>query len=154
MTMATKLVLALTLAVATPAVADAQTVVADAASVADALRLTGYRADVSKSDDGDPLVRSGASGVNFAIVYYGCTKGAKCTTVQFYAGFSTKTVTLAKINEWNTGHRFGRAYIDKEGDPCLEMDVDLDAGGMTRALFLDHVGVWDALLGSFATFVR
>ena len=48
-----------------------------------------------------------------------------------YMGFSdAKDVSLDKLNKWNKDKRFARAYKDDEGDPVLEMDVDLDFAGI------------------------
>ena len=58
-------------------------------------------------------------------------------------------MTIGDMNEWNKAHRFSRAYIDKDGDPCIEGDLDLDSGGMSRALFLDNLETWGSLVGSF-----
>ena len=46
------------------------------------------------------------------------------------------------------GQAFSRAYIDMDGDPCIEADVDLDSGGMPRALFLDNLDTWRSLVGA------
>jgi hypothetical protein len=58
-------------------------------------------------------------------------------------------VPLERINEWNRSQRFGRAYLDKDGDPVIEMDLDLDDGGLSAALFADNLEFWDAVLGKF-----
>lgn len=47
------------------------------------------------------------------------------------------------------GGRFARAYLDKENDPILEMDVDLDDGGLSPRLFIDNVEFWTASLAKF-----
>ena len=49
--------------------------------------------------------------------------------LQLYAGFSVdETPTPTVINSWNMGRRFCNAYVDSEGDPVLESDVDLGGG--------------------------
>jgi hypothetical protein len=53
---------------------------------------------------------------------------------QLYAGLVKKGVTLDTINKRNSARRFARDYLD-EKDPRIEMDVDLDHGGMSSALF-------------------
>ncbi|MEI9850087.1 MAG: YbjN domain-containing protein [Sphingomonas sp.] len=68
-------------------------------------------------------------------------------------GFTDPVVSTDRINEWNRDHRYGRAYIDKEGDPVVEMDVDLDKGGISRALFDDYVATWGQVGATFRTFV-
>lgn len=137
-----------TLAAATPAAA--QTVMAaKPETIATALRDAGYRAELTKDGGGDPLIKSSASGVSFSIFFYNCTANKDCSTVQFHAGFNQPGITLDKINSWNARHRFGRGYLDDEKDPRIEMDVDLDKGGMSNALFKANLDTWESLLGEF-----
>lgn len=114
-----------------------------------ALRDAGYRAVLSKDNSGDPMIKSGASGVDFSVLFYNCTEHQDCKTVQFYAGFVKKGLTLEAMNKWNTEHRFGRAYLDDEKDPRIEMDLDLDRGGMSAGLFKANIATWESLLGDF-----
>ena len=58
-------------------------------------------------------------------------------TMQAYFGPSENGATLTKVNEWNKTKRFGRAYIDSDGDPCIELDYDLE-GGVSD----DSIKVW------------
>lgn len=59
--------------------------------------------------------------------------------LQFYAAFRNNgKVSLEKINAWNRGHRYSRSYLDRVGDPCLELDLDLE-GGITEARILDFL---------------
>lgn len=43
-------------------------------------------------------------------------------------------VTLEKVNEWNKTKRFSRAYLDSDGDPNVEYDIDLEGGVSTGAV--------------------
>lgn len=123
-------------------------------SVAKVLRDRGYRAELTKDPEGDPLIKSGAEGTNFLLLLFNCTNGKACATVQFYAGFDREgDYPLEKLNEWNRDNRFGRAYRDKEGDPVVEMDVDLDDGGMSQALFEDNLEFWTSIVGKFRQFI-
>jgi len=115
-----------------------------------ALQSAGYAATLGADKTGDPMITSGVSGSKFQIFFYNCTNNRDCATVQFHAGYAVKTKpTLESINEWNRMQRFGRAYLDKENDPIVEMDVDLDDGGVSRLLFLDNIEFWDSLLTKF-----
>jgi hypothetical protein len=120
-------------------------------SVAAALRAMKLPADIGKDQGGDPMIRSQFGGIKWTLFFYNCTNHKDCATVQFYAGyhFKDKSVPLDKINEWNRNKRFSRAYIDKENDPVIEMDVDLDDGGMSQALFMDNLEFWQTLMGQF-----
>ena len=76
---------------------------------------------------GDPMITSGVGGTTFQVFFYNCTNNKDCATVQFHSGYDLKTpVSLDKLNEWNRTKRFGRAFLDAENDPILQMDVDLD----------------------------
>jgi hypothetical protein len=58
-------------------------------------------------------------------------------------------VSMSQVNDWNKVKRFSRAYIDKDGDPALEFDVDLDDGGMSAALFIDNIEFFEASIAGF-----
>jgi hypothetical protein len=136
------------LAVSSPALA--QTVTADPQKLAAVLQAAGYQAELGKDNVGDPMITSAAAGSKFVVLFYNCTDHAACSTIQFQTAWAMKTKpTLAAINEWNHGNRFARAYIDKEGDPGIMMDVNLDKGGMPLGLFRDNLEVWVAVLGNF-----
>lgn len=73
-------------------------------------------------------------------------------TLQAYFGLSGTSANVTTINDWNKSKRFGRAYIDGDGDPCVELDYDLE-GGVTD----DNIKVWfdtvTAIVRSFRTHV-
>lgn len=145
-----KLVAAAIALFALPSIAQAQMVRASSPnSVVTALQEGGYKAVLSKDGTGDPKIESASSGARFFINFYGCKNNFDCTTVTFYAGWSKVNVSLNQINEWNKAKRFSRAYIDKDGDPVIEFDVDLDDGGMSQALFIDNVQFWETSLAGF-----
>jgi hypothetical protein len=122
----------------------------DPGSVVRALQGSGYAARLGTDKVGDPMITSGVSGTNFQIFFYNCTDHRQCATVQFHSGYDlSKPVSLESLNEWNRSQRFGRAYLDKENDPILEMDVDLDDGGLSSLLFIDNVEFWASILGRF-----
>lgn len=131
--------------------AQAQTVQArDPDSVVEALQEAGYAAKLETDKVGDPMITSGASGTTFQIFFYNCTDHTACATVQFHSGYDLQNpVGLDHLNEWNRAKRFGRAFLDKENDPVLEMDLDLDDGGMSAPLFIDNLEFWTSILGEF-----
>lgn len=76
----------------------------------------------------------------------------KGKNMQLYSGFK-HAASVAKMNEWNKAMRFSRAYIDDEGDPVIESDLDLEGGATLGAVeefintfkmsvdaFQDHIG--------------
>ena len=140
----------LALASAAPA-ADPQMVRAqDPQSLVRAMQARGYLAELTADQTGDPMIRSAASGTNFQVLFYNCTNHRECATIQFHVGYDLKTApALESINEWNRSQRFGSAHLDKENDPILEMDVDLDDGGLSPLLFIDNLEFWTSAMGRF-----
>jgi Putative bacterial sensory transduction regulator len=122
----------------------------DPQSLVAAMQEAGYAAKLGTDKVGDPMITSGSSGTSFQVFFYNCTAHKACATVQFHAGYDlTKPLPLDRINEWNGSQRFGRAYLDKEGDPILEMDLDLDDGGLSRPLFSDNLEFWTSVMTAF-----
>jgi hypothetical protein len=142
---------AITFALANTSTAMAQMVQAlSPSSVANALQSAGYRAELTKDSGGDPMIKSTSSGSDFSILFYGCTKNSDCTTVQFFAGYQKpKNGSLSSMNEFNAKNRFVRAYQADTGSARIEMDVDLDDGGMSRALFTDNLEFWVLMMDRF-----
>lgn len=110
---------------------------------------SGYGSATLDTDNtGDPMIVGRLDGTKYGIYFYGCKEGKKCRSVQFSAGWAGSKVTLEQLDEWNRTTRFGKAYLDKDGDPRLEMDVNLD-GGVTRKNFDDWVDWWKVSLKGF-----
>jgi hypothetical protein len=74
------------------------------------------------------------------------------TDMQLYAGFSDK-VDLTRVNEWNANYRFGRAYVNDEGGPSLENDLDF-AGGITTNTIEAFITQFRTTLTTYLTFVK
>lgn len=60
------------------------------------------------------------------------------TSLQFNAFFKGPNTTRDSINNWNRSKRFSSTYLDKDGDPVLQLDLDLD-GGVTKQRILDYL---------------
>jgi Putative bacterial sensory transduction regulator len=118
-------------------------------TVVRALQNGGYKAILTKDSTGDPKIESSSSGAKFIINFYGCTDNKDCRTLTFYAGWTSKDTSMNQMNEWNKSKRFSRGYIDKDGDPVMEFDLDLDDGGMSEQLFIDNVEFWEFSIGNF-----
>ena len=89
----------------------------------------GYSASLDKDNN----IRWKLEGRNCLVLFY-----SNNSAIQFYYGVSGTAVTAEQINAWNTGKRFSRAYLDSDGDPCLELDLDLE-GGVSRARIVDFL---------------
>lgn len=149
--MRTWLLLGLGLWAAMPAQAQVRS--SDPQTVVQALQDAGYKAELTKHKDGDPIIRSGAQGYKFSIFFMTCDKGRNCGDIQFYAGWTDKLSPI-RANAWNQKHRFARAYSDEAGEAALEYDLNFEDQQISTALFRKNLELWDSLVGSFVDYVN
>lgn len=109
-------------------------------------------ANLDRDSDGDPRITGRIDGYRYSVFFYGCASGERCTNIAFNAGWITKDVDLDRINEWNRDRRYGRAYLDRDGDPVVEMDVNIEFG-VSRMNFDDTFALWSSILKEFANYV-
>ncbi|MBD3785531.1 MAG: YbjN domain-containing protein [Sphingomonadales bacterium] len=117
--------------------------------------LQDYGLKVTKDTDivGDPLLSTRIEGTNFDVYFYSCDEGP-CQSIQFSAGFDLENpMSAGKINEWNRDKRFGKAYLDDEGDPYIEYDINLDYDGVGAKNFDDTIDLWRVVLADFRDFI-
>jgi hypothetical protein len=86
-------------------------------------------ASLDKDRNGNPMVKGKIEGVSYVIAFYDCQSGQNCKSLQF-AAYWTKgsSATLEVTNRYNNKMRFGKAYIDKDGDLALDMSIELQYG--------------------------
>jgi hypothetical protein len=121
----------------------------DANRLADIIRDLGYKAAVSTDNVGDPMIESSVGGTDITVLFFGCEDNLKCTSVLFKVGYDLSDgTTLEVINAWNEQNLFGRAYMDDELDPWIEMPVNL-FDGVTRSNFEDSFDWWEVVVGKF-----
>lgn len=108
----------------------------------------GYRAVLGVDGEGDPQVTTRMSGVTVYVSTYDCTDG-RCESLQLGIGLDlAKGSTAAVANEFNRSYRYGRVYLDQEGDPHLAFDFKLPPAD--RAAFIEvQLEIWEDVLGSF-----
>jgi hypothetical protein len=112
----------------------------------------GITAELTTDSSGDPQLTFQLGAYKVLLVTYGCEAGS-CKSVQLYAGFSMgKKTALEKINEWNRDRRFGRAYLDGEGDPVVEYDLDLE-GGVSKGAIEEWVRTFQSIAEAYASHV-
>lgn len=138
------------LAFAQPAQADLVNA-RDANVIADVMKAKGLPAEVNSHQDSGPSIASEYGELRFVVIFNDCDDAFEnCKTIQFFTGFTdAKDTTLAKINEWNRDRRFTRSYRDDEGDPVMEMDLDLDFDGIPRVNVDEAIGIWLSAMDAF-----
>lgn len=109
-------------------------------------------ANLDRDGDGDPRITGRIDGNRYTLLFYGCLNGEKCTNLTFNSGWDVETFDIIRINEWNRDRRYGRAYLDLEGDPIVEMDVNIEFG-VSRRNFDDTFALWSSIVKDFASFV-
>lgn len=121
--------------------------------IAALLQNNGYRAELDYLSDGEPVIRSADGGSSFSIYFYDCDGGTRCRTIQFFSAYDLpQGMSLDRVNEWNRDYRFGKAYLDEEMDPFIEMDVNLDFGVSPENL-LDTLDWWTVVMHGFEDFI-
>lgn len=107
-------------------------------------------ARLEKDSGGDPKIVGRVDGTKYGIYFYGCNdNGEDCDDIQFAAGWGGDiNVSMEQVNDWNKARRFGKAYLDNEGDPRLEMAVNIDYGVTQRNLD-DSFNWWSKVLKRF-----
>lgn len=138
--------------IAAPAIA--KNVTADINQIAALLTKNGEKVEI-KSVNEVSYIRVTRDGYDYSIFTFGCDDNDRnCKSVQFFSAFNPKVKpTLEAMNLYARDNRWGRIYLDKVGDPVIEFDVDLEAGGMSEALFLDNIAYWEAVIKKFGDFV-
>jgi len=88
---------------------------------------------------------------NFQLEGYKVILFDQTTDLQLYSGFSD-TVDAAKVNKWNQKYRFSRAYVNDNGNPSIESDLDLQ-GGVTKEHVEAFIRQFRTSLGVYAQFL-
>jgi len=111
--------------------------------------IKGYGSgELTTDEDGDPMVSGKIDGNRYHVYFYGCKNGKGCTDIQFRACWSESETTLDDVNQWNRRKRFGKAYLDKDNDPCLELITNL-AYGVSKENLDDTIDWWAIALKEF-----
>ena len=99
----------------------------------------------------DPMIRGQIGDKDYVIYFYGCTNGQNCTNVMFLAYWASDDFTDERMGDWNRKKRFGKAYLDDDGNPAVEMNVNL-FGGISRTNLADTFDWWRLIMVEFAEF--
>ena len=114
-------------------------------------------AEVGRDTMQDPVIEGEIDGVPYRIDFYECYLGRACKAVLFRAGLRREDWEKDRFDgslvaEWNRETVFGKAYLDEDGWPVLEMAVNLQ-GGVPDDNLRAVLDWWGFALGQFAEFV-
>jgi hypothetical protein len=114
-----------------------------------ALESNGFSVELTTDSDGDPLIVSNDDEMPFSIYFYACVDGMDCEFIQFVSGWHIDGGTASEtIAEWNADRVWGRAYLDSDNDPWIDLAVSLK-GGVSAENFNDTVIWWLAVMDDF-----
>ena len=102
---------------------------------------------LDKDRDGDPMITCKIDGKAYKILFMGCSNGKNCRSIQFWAGW-TKKLKYEDANAWNKVKRYTRAYVDKDGEANLELDIMLRSG-MTEKNLDHYFEIWKTAMEVF-----
>ena len=115
----------------------------------------GYSAQVKPdpTTPGDQIVSTKTDGINVDIYLYDCSgegDARRCTSMQYAAGWppSGDGYNLEKVNGWNRGNRYIKAYLTAKGGLFGEYDLDLSPGGSFEMLN-DSLQNWRSVVVDF-----
>lgn len=132
---------------AAPALAqDAMVSASNPAGIAQAMRDAGYTADVGLDSVGDPQIKTKLGNWSTTILFYGCSGGKNCDSVQFSTGFDRKRpMKPADALAVALQYRYAALSLDNEGDPYLRWDI-ITEGGISKNVFLSSLRRYSSIL--------
>ncbi len=111
---------------------------ATARDVSAMLQMKGHEVDQKVSDMGNPLLIVKAPEFKYAVIFYNCASNV-CDGVQFRAFFSKDAkFTTELLNDYNRTKRHGRAYLDSDRDPTIELNIEMRGGVTPEQLSYQH----------------
>ena len=121
--------------------------------VAGLMTGAGMKVTHTTSAEGAPMLESSVDGVDFVVYFYECMP--ICASMQFSAGFDLdEAMPMEMANLWNRDRRFGKVYLDRSGDPFVEMDIGLAGEGIGRENFKDALETWRVVLSEFRSYIN
>jgi hypothetical protein len=118
-----------------------------------ALEKRGFSVELKTDRDDDPLIESTDQDEPFQVHFYGCTGGSDCQYLQFVSGWDLSNGTTAEVIErWNEDRVWGRAFLDSDDDPWIDLAVNLK-GGVTSENFDDTVSWWRSIMRDFEDYI-
>jgi hypothetical protein len=117
------------------------------------LQGRGFDAVLGKTNQGGPKIDSVRGGAKFQVYLYDC-ENDRCQSLQFSAFFDLmEGITGSVANQWNRANRYLKVYINDDGDPYVQYDVNVN-GGRTLAGLDDDFDVWADTLPSFIKYIN
>ncbi len=115
------------------------------------LKSQGLAVTQDKDEQGRVFLKTELSGKIFIVELLNCQK-SRCGSVQFWTLFKGQgRWTLARVNQWNSTHRFAYAYLDDDKDVVLKSDFFVERG-TTTDFVASQLELWQLALEEFARY--
>ena len=127
----------------------------DPKSVAVMLQDFGYRARLTKSENGAPMIESRTARADFSLVFNNCSDGRDCTGITAVVSwtYDGSADPLAAVNDWNMKWNYGRAWWDGDSE-IVGLDVAWTViGGVSRETFEDQFVWWCDAVADYSKFL-
>jgi hypothetical protein len=114
----------------------------------------GYPAQVKPdpTTPGDQIISTRTDGIAVDIYLYDCSgdgDARRCTSMQYAAGWpASGSYSMERINSWNRGNRYIKAYLTAKGGLFGEYDMDVSPGG-TYEMLNDELQNWRSVVVDF-----
>ncbi len=105
-------------------------------------------ATLEKDSRNNPMIVGRIDGTRYGVFFMGCSDGQNCKDIQLVAAWKGIDVSMAQINSWNRAKPSGRAYLNSDGNPRLDMLVPLNHG-VTQKNFDHTFKHWSITLTKF-----
>ncbi len=141
--------------VATPALAqDVLVVATDPNVIVDALQDRGYRAELTQTGAGRPMIRTQMGGQRVVVFFNACRENANCLAVQLYTRMAAPgPVTVGKLNDWNVNSVLVTATLGAGGEITASAPLVLGSEGVPPKTFEAFLIYWEAQIGRLKEFL-
>lgn len=121
--------------------------------VAVALQNLGYKAELAKDANGDPLINTDIGGWQAALLFYECNEKTHdgCQSLQFVANFTPeKKFTADDAIRFNRNTRFASVSLDKDQSVMMTWDV-VTGKGIDLEVFSNAVDMFRSAMDTLGT---
>lgn len=119
-------------------------------SVVAAIQAAGYRAQLSATQSGTPVINTGMAGRNVVVLFRACKDNVDCLSLMFMARFDQITgVTLEEMNaiNYDSGLLIG-SLTDKQ-QPLVKAVMITGREGVPARTFANFLTAWEGALQRF-----
>lgn len=121
--------------------------------VAEALTNLGYKAELAKDANGDPLINADIGGWQAALMFYECSEKTHdgCQSLQFVANFTPeKKFGAEEAVRFMRNTRFASVSVDKDQSVTMTWDV-VTGKGIDLEVFSNGVDMFRSAMDTLGT---